>query len=80
MVYVDGLSYTYMVYENEKLVYLYCIRMCENVLLVHLLIHFRNKHCRRKPNAIGESHIAYANKIRLTARSHWRLLFPNKLY
>ena len=33
MVYVKGSSYTYMVYETEKLVYLYCIRKSENVLL-----------------------------------------------
>ena len=32
MVYVKGPSYTHMVYETEKLVYLYCIRKDENVL------------------------------------------------
>ena len=34
MVYVKGPSYTYMVYETEKLVYLYCIRKSDNVLTI----------------------------------------------
>ena len=32
IVYEKGLSYTHMVYESEKLIYLYCIRKSDNVL------------------------------------------------